>query len=74
MSSLITIRQACAALQVCRNTMLTMIADGRVKAVNLKKPGGKNDIWRVDISTVGQELSIQERVKIKKIERRLNIA
>jgi hypothetical protein len=37
-----------AALQICRNTLLAMIADGRIKAVNLKRPGGKYDVWRVD--------------------------
>jgi excisionase family DNA binding protein len=69
----LTIRQACDALQVSRNTLLAMIADGRVRARNLKKPGGRYDVWRVDVDSVGQELSVLERVKLRKIERRMGL-
>jgi hypothetical protein len=36
-----TPREACAILRVCRNTLKDMIDDGRVKAVDRRKPGGK---------------------------------
>lgn len=73
MTNLLTIRQACEALQVCRNTLQKMIADGAVTAINLRRPGMQRNIWRIDISTAGQELSVQERLKLKKIERRLSL-
>lgn len=67
----LTIAQACQDLQVCRNTLLGLINDGIVNAVNLKRPGGRYDIWRIDLANVGRELSVKERIKLRQIEKRL---
>jgi hypothetical protein len=70
-SSYLTVRQACQELQVCRNTMMAMITAGVVNAVNLRRPGSRNDIWRIDLSNVGVEISIKEKIKLQQIEKRL---
>jgi predicted site-specific integrase-resolvase len=67
----LTIRQACQELQICRNTLLGLINDGIVNAVNLKRPGGRYDILRIDLAKVGSELSIKEKIKLHQIEQRL---
>lgn len=43
----LTIKQACAQLQVSRNTLLGMIEDGRVQAIDRRKPGGKYAKWLI---------------------------
>ena len=70
MAKYLTINQACAALQVSRNTLLAMIRDGRVKAVDIKRPGGKYDVWRVvpEIQT-----PVEEQIKLKEIEKRMEL-
>jgi excisionase family DNA binding protein len=74
MTNYLTIRQACAALQVSRNTLLAMIEDGRVKAINLKRPGGKYDVWRIDINvTQTDELVLARRIKLREIERKMGL-
>ncbi|WP_449244007.1 helix-turn-helix domain-containing protein [Desulfobacca acetoxidans] len=45
-SSFLTISEACANLKVCRNTLRTMIRDGRIRAVNLR-PGARRPTWRI---------------------------
>ena len=46
MPKLLTIRQAAAEINVCRNTLRAMIDDGRVRAKNIN-PRGKRPTWRV---------------------------
>jgi hypothetical protein len=41
------VRQACAYFQVSRNVLKAMIADGRVEAVDIRKPGGRYAKWRI---------------------------
>lgn len=73
MTKYLTIRQACQALQVCRNTLKLMIADGRVKAVDIRRPGGKYAVWRISAIShrVLHRLSVEEQIKLREIERRM---
>lgn len=71
MDRCLTIKQACAALNVCRNTLLAMIADGRVEAVDKRRPGAKYALWRIDAGSFGE--SVEGRVKIREIEKRLGL-
>ena len=68
---LITIRQACERLQVCRNTLLAMIADGRVKARDMRRPGAKHALWRIEADGLGENL--EDRVKLREIEKRIGL-
>lgn len=72
MTNYLTIRQACQALQVSRNTLLAMIADGRVQAVDIRRPGGRNAIWRVSASLVKAIIQADE-LKLRRLEERLEI-
>lgn len=49
-----------------------MIADGRLRAINLKRDGGVYNVWRVDASSI-DDLSLREKVALKSIERRLGL-
>ncbi len=42
-----TIPEACRHLRCCRNTLLAMIEDGRVEAMDRRKPGGKYAKWLI---------------------------
>jgi len=42
-----TVPEACLQLRCCRNTLLAMIEDGRVEAVDRRKPGGKYAKWLI---------------------------
>jgi excisionase family DNA binding protein len=44
---LLTVKQACDYFQVSRNTLKAMIADGRVEAIDIRKPGGFYAKWRI---------------------------
>lgn len=44
---LLTMKQACEYFQVSRNTLKAMISDGRVEAVDIRKPGGLYAKWRI---------------------------
>lgn len=68
----LTIRQACAALQVSRNTLLAMIDDGRIRAVDIRKPGGKYAVWRISASLVKALIQADE-IKLREIERRIGL-
>lgn len=73
---LLTIPQTAARLHVCRNTVLAMMRDGRVRAVNLN-PGGKRPTWRIvaasleafRVEPLGQAV-LEERLREAEIERR----
>lgn len=73
--SYLTINEACQYLNVCRNTLLAMIRDGRVKAVDFRQPGAKNAVWRIATISL-QELGrwdISEAIKLREIERRIGL-
>lgn len=42
-----TIAEACKALRCSRNTLLGMIEDGRVEAVDRRRPGGLYCKWLI---------------------------
>lgn len=42
-----TFNEACQQLRCSRNTLKAMIADGRVEAVDRRKPGGKYAKWLI---------------------------
>jgi excisionase family DNA binding protein len=44
---LLTMKQACDYFQVSRNILKEMITDGRVEAVDIRKPGGTYAKWRI---------------------------
>ena len=77
MNSLLTIRQAAAQINVCRNTLRAMIDDGRVRAKNIN-PRGKRPTWRVVAESLrefrdaplGAEL-LEERLREAELERRM---
>jgi excisionase family DNA binding protein len=47
MTDLLTVKQACQHFKVSRNTLMAMIADGRLDAVDCRRPGGKYALWRI---------------------------
>jgi excisionase family DNA binding protein len=44
---LLTVKQACDYFQVSRNVLKAMINDGRVEAIDIRKPGGAYAKWRI---------------------------
>lgn len=71
LSNYLTIAQACAHFHRGRDTILAMIADGRLRAINLKKPGGKYDQWLVDPESAGIGVDLEEQIKLRQLEKRL---
>lgn len=47
MMSWLTVTEACEHFRVSRNTLLEMIADGRVVAVDRRRPGSKYAKWLI---------------------------
>jgi len=79
-ANLLTIRQAAAEINVCRNTMRAMIADGRVRAKNIAARGARKPTWRVVAASLQEfreaALSaeiIEERIRELDIEERLGL-
>jgi hypothetical protein len=80
MPNLLTIRQAAAEINVCRNTLRAMIDDGRVRAKNIARPGARKPTWRVIAESLkefreeplGTEV-LEERLREAELERRLGI-
>ena len=72
MTNYLTIKQACAALQVSRNTMLSMIQDGRVEAVDIRKPNGKYAVWRIS-ATLVKAIIQEHEIKLLEIEKRIGL-
>ena len=77
MSNLLTITQAAAQINVCRNTMRAMMDDGRVRSVNLN-PGGKRPTWRIVAASLEtfrveplDEAVLEERLREVELERRM---
>ena len=80
MIKLLTIRQAAAELNVCRNTLRAMIDDGRIRAKNIARPGAKKPTWRVVAESLQEfrdaTLSldiIEEKIRELDIEGRLGL-
>jgi hypothetical protein len=77
MPNLLTIRQAAAKINVCRNTMRAMMDDGRALAVNIAKPGAKKPTWRIvaasleafRVEPLGQAV-LEERLREAELDRR----
>jgi hypothetical protein len=67
----LTPREACAILRVCPNTLADMIADGRVKAVDRRKPGGKYAKWLILADSLYNPVDPAEAVAQGEIERGL---
>jgi excisionase family DNA binding protein len=76
--NLLTIRQAAAQINVCRNTLRAMIDDGRVRAKNIARPGAKKPSWRVvaqslqefRIEPLGAEV-LEEKLREAELQRRI---
>jgi hypothetical protein len=66
-----TPREACTILRVCRNTLEEMIGDGRVKAVDRRKPGGKYAKWLILADSLYNPVDPAERVAQGEIEKGL---
>lgn len=73
---LLSIRQAAARISVCRNTILAMMRDGRLRAVNIN-PAGKRPTWRVVADSLEGfraeplgEKELAERLREAELERR----
>jgi hypothetical protein len=64
-------REACAILRVCPNTLDAMIQDGRVKAVDRRKPGGKYAKWLILADSLYNPVDPAEDVEQAEIERGL---
>jgi hypothetical protein len=63
--------EACVVLRVCRNTLKDMIDDGRVKAVDRRKPGGKYAKWLIFADSLHNPTDPTERIALGEIERGL---
>jgi hypothetical protein len=69
------VRQAAAEIKVCRNTMRAMIADGRVIAMNITRPGALKPTWRVKAESL-RELHLkvfEEKIKELELEGRFDL-
>lgn len=80
MPNLLTIRQAAAEINVCRNTLRAMIDDGRVRAKNIARPGAKKPTWRVVAESLEEFREepmsaeiLEERIRQLDIEDRLGL-
>lgn len=79
MSKFLTIKQAAAQCNVCRNTMRAMMDRGEVRAVDLN-PRGKRPTWRIVAAsleefreaTVGIRI-MEEWVREAELARRLGL-
>lgn len=71
-SSFMTIAEACASLKVCRNTLRTMIRDGRVKAINLR-PGARRPTWRIISESLTNPDSSEEAFLMLDIRKRAGL-
>ena len=67
----LTPREACTILRVCLNTLADMIQDGRVKAVDRRKPGGKYAKWLILADSLYNPTDPAERIAQGEIERGL---
>lgn len=76
--NLLTIRQAAAEINVCRNTLRAMIEDGRVRAKNIARPGARKPTWRVvaeslqefRVEPLGAEV-LKEKLREAELKRRV---
>lgn len=64
-------REACRILGVCRNTLLRMIEDRQIEAIDIRKPGGKYAIWRIRADSLRNPIDPVERLIMGEIERGL---
>ncbi|MBM4287545.1 MAG: helix-turn-helix domain-containing protein [Deltaproteobacteria bacterium] len=71
-SSFMTISEACASLKVCRNTLRTMIRDGRIKAINLR-PGARRPTWRIFAESLTNPDSSEEAILLLDIRKRAGL-
>jgi len=60
LTTFLTIAQACRFLQVCRNTLRAMIREGRVRALDLRRPGARKPTWRIDLASLADPNPEQE--------------
>lgn len=47
MDGYLTLTEACIHFRRSRNTLLAMIADGRLEATDVRRPGGKYAKWLI---------------------------
>lgn len=80
MTALLTIRQAAAEINVCRNTLRAMIDDGRIRAKNIARAGAKKPTWRVVAESLREFREepmsaeiLEERIRQLDIEDRLGL-
>jgi len=71
-SSFLTISEACASLKVCRNTLRTMIRDGRIKAVNLR-PRARRPTWRIIAESLINQGLEEEAILMLDIRKRAGL-
>jgi excisionase family DNA binding protein len=67
----LTPEEARLILRVSRNTLAAMIADGRIKAVDRRKPGGRYAKWLVLADSLYDPSDPAERLALGEIERGL---
>jgi hypothetical protein len=67
----LTPKEACAILRVCPNTLAAMLADGRVQAVDRRKPGGKYAKLLILADSLRNPVDPAERLAQGEIERGL---
>jgi hypothetical protein len=79
MGPYLKISEAASRLSVCRNTILAMMRDGRVLAVNIN-PRGKRPSWRITAASLDgfraeplRPEIIEEKLRNLDIERRLGL-
>jgi len=70
---LLRIPEACAYLGVCRNTLLRMIEDGQVEAVDIRRPGGRYAILRIKAASLERPINPEDRIRELDIERRAGV-
>ncbi len=70
--NLLTVREAMKLLRIrSRTTLMSMIHDGRIEAVNLN-PHAKKPTWRVKVESLNFD-PIEEQLKLIDLERRLGL-
>lgn len=69
---LLTVREAMKLLRIrSRTTIMSMIYDGRIEAVNIN-PLAKKPTWRVKVESLNFD-PIEEQLKLIDLERRLGL-
>jgi excisionase family DNA binding protein len=64
-------KEACRILGVCRNTLLRMIEDRQVDAVDIRRPGGKYAIYRIKADSLQNPVDPADKIVMLDIERGL---